>query len=283
MSTMDIRPYWLELMKDALYRKPLVGPQAALFRTVENISMYIPHEAWESMPLSLEDLGYSGSGSKQRQWTSYYWPPDPEWDLFRGKIEAIRDSGGYYASLALPLKGVKAKENIVKGTKGNCLLNLVVNITRVRKEAPTYKVWLIGRYTEIVKKFGADLYFVHGLLLPKVRSIIEDVLPDAQFRGVELYFTAAYLVFYKVMALALVTDAPDAVLREAVEHTRQSSNPGDTIFLRASIGSIIESIEGTVTRFKYKEYVRLGLLYGPLWIPYADAVREIWEEVKQWR
>jgi len=282
MSTGDIRPYWLELMKDVLYRKPSVGT-LTLFRTVENISIHIPHEAWESPPFSLSDLGYSGSGSKQRQWTSYYWPPEPEWNLFQEKIEDLRGRVGYYASIALPLKGVKAKGDTLKSTKGNCLLNLVVNITQGRKEAPAYKVWLIGRYTEIVKKFGADLYFVHGLLLPKVRSIVEDVLPGSKFRGVDFYFTAAYLIDYRTLGLALMTGAPDVVLREAVEHTRQSSNPGDTIFLRAAIGSIIESIEGTVTRFKYKEYVRLGLLYGPMWTPYADAVREIWEEVKQWR
>lgn len=282
MNITDIRPYWLELMKDAFYRKPLVGPKTALFRTVENVSMNTPSEAWESMPFNLGDLGYSGSGSvKQRQWTSYYWPTEPEWSLFQEKINALRDRGGYYASIALPLKGVKAKEDTVKGTKGNCLLNLVVNITQERKKVPTYKIWLIGRFSEVVKKLGADLYFIHELLLPKVRSIVGDALPDAQFQGVNFYFTAAYLVFYKVLGLPLVTDAPDIVLREAVEHLGRSSNPGDITFLKSSIGSIIESIEGTVTRFKYKEYVRLGSLYGPLWIPYADAVREIWKEVDQ--
>lgn len=282
MSIMDIRPYWLELMKDALYRKPIAGYKTPLFRTVENVSMHTPSEAWESIPFNLKDFGYSSSGStKQRQWMSYYWPPDLEWNLFQGKVEALRDRGGYYASIAIPLKGVKVKEDSVKGTKGNCLLNLVVNITQGRKEGLTYKVWVIGRFSEIFKKFGADLYFIHGLLLPKVRSIVEDVLPDAQFLGVDFYFTAAYIVFYKVMGLALVTDSPDVVLREAVEHARRSLDPGDMKFLKTSIGSIIESIEGTVTRFRYKDYVSIGTLYGPLWIPYADAVREIWEEVKK--
>lgn len=282
MNITDIRPYWLELMKDAYYRKPLVGPQTALFRTVENVSMHTPPEAWESIPFRLEDFGYSSSGStKQRQWMSYYWPPEPEWNLFQKKIEDLQDRGGYYASIALPLKGVKAKEDIVKGTKGNCLLNLVINITRGRKkDDPTYRVWIIGRFSEVIKKLGADLYFVHRLLLPQIRSIVEDVLPGAQFQGVNFYFTAAYIVFYKVLGLPLVTDAPDIVLREAVEHLGRSSNPGDITFLKSSIGSIIESIEGTVTRFRYKEYVRLGALYGPLWIPYEKAIREIWEEVK---
>lgn len=280
MSTTDIRPYWLELMKDVLYRKPSVGP-LTLFRAVENVSMHTPPEAWESMPFSLKDFGYSGSGSvKQRMWTSYYWPPEPEWSLFQGKIEALRGRGGYYASIALPLRGTETKEGSVKGTKGNCLLNLVVNITQRRKEAPIYKVWLIGRYTEIVKKLGADLYFVHGLLLPKVRSIVEDVIPGAQFRGVDFYFTAGYLTHYRVLGLALMTDAPDVVLREAVEHARRSPNRDEIAFLRVSIRNIIESIEGTVTRFRYKDRARIGVLYGSLWLPYVDAVREIWEEVK---
>ena len=280
MSTTDIRPYWLELMKDVLYRKPSVGP-LTLWRAVENVSMHTPPEAWGYMPFSLNDFGYSGSGEfKKRQWTSYYWPPETEWDLFRGKIEALRDRCGYYASIALPLKGVKEKEGTVKGTKGNCLLNLVVNITRVRKWTPAYKVWFIGRYSEIVKKLGADLYFVHGLLLPKVRNIVEDVLPGAKFRGVDFYFTAAYLAYFKVLGLALVTDAPDIVLREAVEHARRSSNQYEVSFLKYAIKSIIESIEGTITRHSYREPVRVGLLYGPRWIPYVDAVREIWEEVK---
>ena len=280
MSTTDIRPYWLELMKDMLYRKPFIGP-LTLFRAVENVSMHTPPEAWEYIPFSLGDLGYSGSGSKQRQWTSYYWPPEPEWDLFRGKIEALRDRNGYYASIALPLKGVKVKEDTLKSTKGNCLLTLVVSITRRRKkEAPVYKVWLIGRYTEIVKKFGADLYFVHGLLLPKVHSIVEDVLPGAKFRGVDFYFTAAYLVHYRALGLALVTDAPDVVLREAVEHARRSPNRDEIAFLKATIRSVIEAIDGTVTRFRYRDRAKMGVLYGPLWIPYEDAVKEIWEEVK---
>lgn len=281
MSTTNIRPYWFELMKDVLYRKPSVGP-LTLFRAVENVSMHTPPEAWEYMPFSLKDFGYSGSGSvKQQRWKSYYWPPEPEWNLFQEKIEALHGRGKYYASIALPLKGVKTKEDIVKGTKGNCLLNLVVNITQERKEAPVYKVWLIGRYTEVVKKFGADLYFVHELLLPKVRSIVEDVLLDAQFRGVDFYFTAAYLVFYKVLGLPLVTDAPDIVLREAVEHARRSSNQYEIRFLKSAIQSIIESIDGTVTRFRYRDYRTLGVLYGPRWTPYADAVREIWKEVKK--
>jgi len=282
MSTTDIRPYWLELMKDVLYRKPSVGP-LTLFRTVENVSMHTPPEAWEYMPFSLNDLGYSGSGSvKQQRWESYYWPPEPEWNLFQEKIEALRGRGGYYASIALPLKGVKAKEDTIKSTKGNCLLNLVVNITGGRKEAPTYKVWLIGRYTEIVKKLGADLYFIHGLLLPKVRSIVEDVLPGSKFRGVDFYFTAAYLIYYRVLGLALVTGAPDVVLREAVIHARRSLDRDEFAFLKTTIRSIIEAIDGTVTRFRYRDHAKIGVLYGPLWIPYGDAVKEIWEEVKQW-
>jgi len=280
MSTTDIRPYWLELMKDALYQKPSVGP-LTLFRTVENVSMHTPPEAWEYIPFSLGDLGYSKSGSvKQRQWKSYYWPPEPEWSLFQEKIEALRGRSGYYASIAIPLKGVKAKEDTLKSTKGNCLLHLVVNITRERNKTLTYKVWLIGRYTEIIKKFGADLYFVHGLLLPKVRSIIEDVLPEAKFRGVDFYFTAAYLVYYRALGLVLVTDAPDVVLREAVEHARRSPNQDEIAFLKTIIRRIIEAIDGTATRFRYQDQAKIGALYGPLWIPYEDAVREIWEEVK---
>src|SRR5690606_3592394 len=122
MSTPDIRPYWLELMKDVLYRKPSIGP-LTLFRAVENVSMHVPPEAWESMPFSLRDLGYSSSRSvKQQRWKSYYWPPEPEWNRFQEKIEALRDRGGYYASIAIPLRGVKVKEDTLKGTKGNCLL-----------------------------------------------------------------------------------------------------------------------------------------------------------------
>lgn len=280
MSTTDIRPYWLELMKDVLYRKPSVGP-LTLFRAVENVSMHTPPEAWESMPFSLKDFGYSGSGSvKQRMWTSYYWPPEPEWSLFQGKIEALRGRGGYYASIALPLRGTETKEGSVKGTKGNCLLNLVVNITQRRKEAPIYKVWMIGRYTEIVKKLGADLYFVHGLLLPKVRRIVEDVLPESKFMGVDFYFTAAYLVYYRILGLALVTDQPHLVLREAVENARRSPNRDEIAFLRTAIRNIIESIEGTVTRFRYRDHTKIGVLYGRLWLPHVDAVREIWEEIK---
>lgn len=280
MSTTDIRSYWLELMKDTLYRKPSVGP-LALFRTVENVSMHTPPEAWEYIPFSLGDLGYSGSGSvKQQRWKSYYWPPEPEWDLFRGKIKALRGRGGYYASIALPLRGTETKEGSVKSTKGNCLLNLVVNITRKRKEAPAYKVWLIGRYTEIVKKLGADLYFIHKLLLPKVRSIVEDVLSETKFRGVDFYFTAAYLIYYRVLGLALMTGAPDVVLREAIEHVRRSPNRDEIVFLKTVIRSIIEAIDGTTTRFRYQDHAKIGVLYGPLWIPYADAVKEIWEEVK---
>jgi len=280
MSTTDIRPYWLGMMKDVLYRKPSVGP-LTLFRAVENVSMHTPPEAWESMPFSLKDFGYSGSGSvKQRRWMSYYWPPEPEWKLFREKIEDLRGRGGYYAAIALYLRGTETKEGSVKGTKGNCLLNLVVHITRGRKEAPIYKIWVIGRYAEVVQKFGADLYFIQGLLLPRVRSIVEEVIPDAQFRGVDLYLTAGYLTYYKVLGLALVTDAPDVVLREAVEHARQSSDQDEISFLRTSIRNIIESIEGTVTRYRYKERAKLGALYGPLWLPHEDAVREIWEEIK---
>lgn len=280
MSTVDIRPYWLELMKDVLYRKSSIGP-LSLFRAVENVSMHTPPEAWESMPFNLGDFGYKGSGAaKQKQWKSYYWPPEPEWNLFQEKIEALRGRGGYYASIALPLKGVKTKEDTLKSTKGNCLLNLVVNITRGRKGALAYKVWLIGRYTEIIKKLGADLYFVHGLLLPKVRSIVEDVLPEAKFRGVDFYFTAAYLVYYRVLGLALVTDAPDVVLREALEHARRSPNQDEITFLKTTIRRIIEAIDGTVTRFRYQDQAKIGVLYGPRWIPYEDVVREIWEEIE---
>lgn len=280
MSTTDIRSYWLELMKEVLYRKPSTGP-LTLFRVVENVSMHTPPEIWDHIPFGLGDLGYSGSGSvKQQRWEAYYWPPEPEWNLFRGKIEALHGRGGYYASIALPLKGVKAKEETIKSTKGNCLLNLVVNITRGRKKAPVYKVWLIGRYSEIIKKFGADLYFVHGLLLPKVRSIVEDVLPGSKFGGVDFYFTAAYLVYYRALALALVTDSPDIVLQEAVEHARRSSNRDEIAFLKSVTRSIIEAIDGTTTRFRYQDHKKIGALYGPLWTPYADAVREIWKEVK---
>ena len=150
----------------------------SLKRTVADLSLTFPGDAWHKLGFTLEDLGYNLKHIGAN-WVGCYLPPQEEWGRYETKVRALKASSTIFATFSLPLKGGKIKEETVHNTKGNCLLNAVVGLYRSNSRGPlSCQVWIISRSSEVFTKFGADLYFTQTILLPRLLEVPRQVFPD---------------------------------------------------------------------------------------------------------
>lgn len=272
----SVKDYWLELIKDIFYRKPPMFYMGGFRRTVANVNFAIPGEAWNHLGFTLADLGYSSY--KEFQWKSYYFPTPKEWEKYETKIRTLdSSSSSLFATFPLVLQGPKEKEGQVFKTKGNCLLNAVVGVFKSGSRGPLEcRIWLVFRGSEIITKFGADLYFIQTLLLPKLLDGLKQVLPDFTLKEVILFMCSAYVVNYRLLALALWPE-PVSILKEAWRcngHCKLERK-----FIRSAVRDILKVIKSPDC-FSYRSRVKLAHLYRDAWIPYEKEVLELWEEIE---
>ena len=272
----SVKDYWLEIIKDIFYRKPSMFHMSGLRRTVANVSFTIPGEAWRRLGFTLEDLGYSSY--KESQWMSFYFPTPEEWEKYDTKIRTLNpSSSSLFATFPLVLQGPKEKEGRVFKTKGNCILNAVVGIFKSGSQSsPECRIWIVFRGSEIVTRFGADLYFIQTLLLPRLLDVLKQVLPDVTLKDVTIFLCSAYVETFRLLTLVLWPE-PVGILREAWRCNSQCEL--ERKFIRSTVRDILKVLESPDC-FSYRSRIKLAHLYRDAWLPYEQEILELWEEIK---
>lgn len=272
----SVKDHWLEIIKDIFYRKPPMFHMGGFRRTVANVNFAIPGEAWNRLGFTLTDLGYSSY--KESQWISFYFPTPEEWEKYETKIKTLDpSSSSLFATFPLILQGPKEKEGRVFKTKGNCLLNAVMGVFKSgSRSSLDCRIWLMFRGSEIITAFGADLYFIQTMLLPKLLDVPKQVLPDFTLKDVTIFLCSAYVETFRLLTLALWPE-PVNILKEA---WRCNGHCGvERKFIRSTVRDILKVIESPDC-FSYRSRVKLAHLYREAWLPYEKEILELWKEVK---
>lgn len=163
--------------------KTLISPtyyMASTGRKYSNgISFSIPGEDWdEPLKFNVSDLGYQGQSTKMSQLTRVYFNGE-EIKKARAKLSDRVDKDMDFTSIAIPMKGGDKK----KDSQGHCILSCIVN--HMPKNNQT-DITFVYRATEVIQKFGADLIFLHDIVLPKL------LLPGMKINRVNFIFNTAF-------------------------------------------------------------------------------------------
>lgn len=271
-----IKKIWLEAIEDNMYRIP---PQRvfSLNRVIDDLIITVPAEGWgDNFGLTLTELGYKHQ--KASQWEKFYMPLSEEWDLFGERVSSLsKKKGPFLANLAIPLRGRKTKEGSVAGTKGHCLLEAVVGISRNSVRAPVRcRVWIFSRTSEIFTKFGADLCLINQLLLPKLLEKPREIFPNLDFKGVTFYLCSSYLIAFRLMGLVIFDINPMEILRRGAEAC--GKDKGERTYIRRVLGSILIAVDNP-EQPTYQAARRTMKFYRESWIPHRDEVEKLLKEV----
>lgn len=195
MKTMtDMRDDWVRLVKE-LALNPIPDRMISSgIKYFNDVTFEISGEAWNrGFPVSLSDLGYGGKSTKLSQLSRNY--------LNKGEIKVARDklierakkkSG--YTSVAISMRG----EDKDSRSQGHCILNMVIsnNPKNFVTGNPELKVDVYYRSTEVIKKFGADLIFLHDVVIPQILVepyFLPQDISKIRFCFSNIYFSPLFL------------------------------------------------------------------------------------------
>lgn len=183
MSPQTPEYWWVQFIMKAVF-----GPSFFISPTGRkysyDLSFHIPGEAWNNGfdSLSVSNLGYRGEKNKMNQLTRIYFNEEGIKDG-RKKLTERVDGDYDFNSIVVPTMSNKKD----KRSQGYCMGSIAVTHVPGTKYNPKFVgVTIFYRITELVQKFGADLLFLHDIVIP---SLLPEGLEVDQ---VNFYFTNAY-------------------------------------------------------------------------------------------
>lgn len=192
MLNKGLKDYWLSLIKE-LALGPVPPGNASGLKYFENIEFKIPGEVWkEGFSISLEDLGYSGSGNKISQLTRNYYNPESVKSA-REKLGIRVAKKSNYTSVMISMVGEKKDPR----SQGHCMSSMVIthnpkNLLRGKKMSVAIDIFY--RSTEIIRKFGADLIFLSTKVIPESLppSLSLEDITEVRFHFSNVYFSPTF-------------------------------------------------------------------------------------------
>lgn len=161
----DLTKFWTDWVSNlVVYGNTAAYAQERKF--LENITLTIPGDVWaRGCSHTFADLGYAGKGdSKIKQLKRNYYNEQSVIDA-RAAIQSRDDQE--ITSIGISTLGQAKKGS----SQGYCIRSVVVNyfgakVTPDKKDRLTIDVHY--RTTELLRKFGADLIFLHEFLIPEI-------------------------------------------------------------------------------------------------------------------
>lgn len=152
---------------------------AAGRKFINNHQFTIPGSIWENQfNINIRDFGYKEHSTKMKQLTRIYYNSE-EIEQAKVKLQERINRGLNFSSVAVSMRAGKKNE----ASQGHCIQTLVVNYQpRINKT----DIVVFYRITEVLKKFGADLVFLHDIVIPNI------LLPGMKINSVTLNFNVAY-------------------------------------------------------------------------------------------
>lgn len=185
--------YWAQFIFDVLFNLPDNFTSSAGRKYVFNPSFSIPGEAWlQPVPFTVHDLGYQGQATKMKMLKKVYYNEEGI-KAAKEKLSGRIDKDSDFNSVLITMAGGEKD----KRSQGHCMASTVITHLPARKgeEAET-RIDIYYRVTEVLQKFGADLLFLHDIVLPELLDH-----PDMKLKSVNFFFSNVFFspLFLPVM------------------------------------------------------------------------------------
>ena len=195
MKTMtDMRDDWVGLVKE-LALNPIPDRMISSgIKYFNDVTFEISGEAWNNgFPVSLEDLGYGGKSTKLSQLKRNYLNLEEIWTAKEKIVERFEKKSDY-TSVIFSMKG----EDKDSRSQGHCMANTVITVNPKNfvTGKPELKVDVYYRVTEVIKKFGADLIFLHDVVIPEALPqpyLTPSCITRVKFHFSNIYFSPLFL------------------------------------------------------------------------------------------
>ncbi len=192
----DLTIPWLALSMWLLGEADAQAYSGAARKYIAGVNFVIPGFIWEkgwSVPLNI--LGYGGKSkdpakAKLTRLASVYFNPESAAaarEKLQTRIEKKEDVTSVTVSL---INGEKDSRS-----QGHCMA--AATVTYIHKPArggdPILRVTIFYRVTESIRKFGADLAFLHRIVLPAILPDNAPPLTQVEFKFSNIYLSPVYL------------------------------------------------------------------------------------------
>ena len=194
-----IEDYWTDFIKDFVFNQPAFFISSAGRKYCQNIGFSIPGHAWKNgMDTDVNDLGYHGQTAKMNQLTRNYFNQDAITEA-REKLTSRNDRDMDFTSVMVPTQAGPKRAD----SQGFCMTAIIISHLGKDSYNPTEKVTVevLYRSTEITQKFGADLIFLHDIVLPAIiPPDIMDHLHSVSFHFANAFFSPLFTpVLYRLI------------------------------------------------------------------------------------
>lgn len=279
MNTRGIDKHWLNFILHTL-----TSPASFLNSTgrkyLLNTSFSIPGEDWhKGLGFDVNDLGYRGQTAKMKQLSRVYLNVEGI-KAAREKLEGRLEKDMDFSSVAVPMQGGDKDGR----SQGHCMISCSVNyIPKDLEGKPQTIVTMFYRVTEVIQKFGADLIFLHDVVLPKL-------LPKKMYPITKVNFVFANAFFSPLFTPVLYRYIdPLTFLKFIKPHTLDKQNPRERSTFRSCARAIVlPMVEKDPEHYNYRtrrimhqlSIANLGEDYNPE--PVIEYLRSIgqftWED-----
>lgn len=235
---MDITDAWVKFLTEVVPSAEAVS-YAQERKFMAGLTWTIPGEIWnKGNSHKLTDLGYSGGPSKMTQLKRNYYNPE--------SIEEAREKMQSRPGQTVTSVGISTIAGAkVKSSQGHCIRAVTVNyfspkVTPARK--PVLSVDIFYRTTELLRKFGADLLFLHEFLIPE---ILKDNPWGMEPTHVRFHFSTCFFSALFIPVLYQFVE-PALFLGRLKAHT------GDILFYRRCMFRTKTMLERDFSHYKFQ-------------------------------
>lgn len=184
-----IAEYWTRFVQRLLMDEPAFYINTPGTKFLQHQALSIPGKAWEAgFPVSFEELGYKETGSTKLKQLSRVYLNTAAIEEARAKWIQRIGLQKDYTSLLIPMQN-QAKR---KDSQGYCMSSITIAHAVNPLLGPKHQVTISVSYriTEAIVKFGADLAFLHQVVIP---MILHDLPIDYTLKAVNFYFASVFV------------------------------------------------------------------------------------------
>lgn len=186
-----IRDYWINMVTK-LIKVSKVHTRGR--SVIQSFTHKINNEVWrqDEVGIKLSHLGYSENGTKMTQLKNQYMDPK--------SINAAKREMGERLADEMPRTSVGISmigNDKDPRSQGHCIRSLVLTHLEPQEGIDPYlTVDIFYRSTEAIKKFAADLIFLHNIVVPKVTKGF-----DFPLKTVRFYFSNIFIspLFFSIL------------------------------------------------------------------------------------
>jgi len=234
----NITAEWIRMVENSVMSHPS-SAYAQERKFMEGVVFTFPGEVWaKGLGHTLPDLGYSQAGSKMKQLTRDYYNEESV-----NEAKKIIKGRKKQSVTSIGISTLGAKKN---NSQGHCIRSITVNYFEDKvtpNKRPRFTIDLLYRSTELLRKFAADLIFLHDIMIP---DIIEGnpwgyEAPDE----IRFYFSSCFFSGLFIPVFFQFTDPVEFMKELKQKH-------GDTVFYRRCLFRTKSMLERDFSHYSFR-------------------------------